>query len=612
MIPSKLGPYLLEEVLGRGGMGTVYRGVDPETGEQVAVKILAPDLAGDLQFLERFQEEVQTLIELKHPNIVQLLSFGKQEDIFYFAMELVEGKSLYAMQKAGYHFTYIETVEIGLKVCEALHYSHSIGVIHRDLKPGNIIRANDGQIKLADYGIAKRFGTQQMTMSGVLGTAEFMAPEQAMGKPATIQSDLYSLGGVLFALATGKPPLVGPTPQKTLEKVVTTKAPFLTTVAKDAPEELGLLIQKLLKKQPENRLRSARSVATRLAEILEILHERAEMETNLVLADEADLMVAPIDGSNPTMVDVRSTGAGRPGAGLPGAGLPGTSPNRGAATRPQTVRQSKSGRPGAGPGETIREPNAAPPNLSANRVIRQDDYFERAVRTTEQEATEQPSILGTVLLAVGLLVLLSVSGYMIYDRVIRPRTADELWVMIEPAQERPMGVLRQIDSFLEQYPDDPRAAEVEELRSKAEALQFRNGLALKSTINKRDLTELEKQFLKWTADDHESKWDKQAELQALITFHRAGVEPPTERIKSCLTAAEVFRRLYLKQALPEIEAKAQEINQRIAAADQLEADDPKQAAEIRQSLIDLFGNKEWAKPLIEPLRQRKAFEQGGE
>lgn len=603
MVPSKLGPYLLEEVLGRGGMGTVYRGVDPETGERVAVKILAPDLASDLQFLERFQEEVETLIELKHPNIVQLLSFGKQDDVFYFAMELVEGKSLYAMQKAGYHFTYIETVEIGLKVCEALHYSHTVGVIHRDLKPGNIIRADDGQIKLADYGIAKRFGTHQMTMSGVLGTAEFMSPEQAIGKPATIQSDLYSLGGVLFALATGKPPIVGASPQKTLEKVVTTKPPFLTSVAKDAPEELGLLIQKLLKKQPENRLKSARSVATRLAEILEILRERAEMETNLILADEVDIVVPPTVGSNQTMLDARAADAGRSGAPA----------GRGAATRPQTGRQPGSGqRPSAGAGETLREENSRPSLTAPNRVIRQQDYFERAVRTTNQEANEQPSFWGTALLAIGVLVLLSVSSYLVYDRVLRPRTADELWVMIEPAQERPMGVMRQIETFLEQYPDDPRAADVKDLKAKAEAFQFRNGLALKSSINKREMTELEKQFLKWTADDHESKWDKQAELNTLITFHRAGNEPLSEREEACLAAADVYRRMYLKQAIPEIDKKATEINQRIEHADRLQETNPVQADEIRQSLIDLFGDKEWAKPLIEPLRQRQAVEKGGQ
>jgi eukaryotic-like serine/threonine-protein kinase len=599
MIPAKLGPYLLEEILGRGGMGTVYRGVDPETGEQVAIKILAPDLAGDPQFLERFQEEVETLLELKHPNIVQLLSFGKQDEIFYFAMELVDGKSLYALQKVGHHFTYMETVEIGLQVCEGLHYSHNVGVIHRDLKPGNLIQASDGRIKLADYGIAKRFGTQQMTMSGVLGTAEFMAPEQAMGKPATIQSDLYSLGAVLFALATGKPPIVGPTPQKTLEKVVTTKAPLLTAVAPDAPESLGLLIQKLLKKQPENRLRSARSVATRLSEIREILLEQAEMETHLVLADEPAASPLAARPAAATMVD--GGGSGGPAAGSARSG-----------TRPQTADGSaEARRPRAG--ETLQEDFAGISLAPTNRVIRQQDFFERAVRSSESESesTEAPSPWGTLLLALGLLIMLSFSGYLLYDRVFRPRTADELWAMIEPGRERPMGVLKPLDTFLRLYPDDPRVEEAEALKAKAKAFQYRNALALKSSLNKRDLTDLELQFLKWTADDHESKWDKEIGLQTLLTYHNAGGEAASERVQECLEAAEVYRRMYWEQARPEVETKAQEILLRVEAAERLQATDPEQAAQIRQSLIDLFGDKKWAEPLIEPLRKINAMSTEG-
>lgn len=599
MIPSKLGPYLVEEILGRGGMGTVYRGVDPETGERVAIKILAPDLAGDPQFLERFQEEVETLLELKHPNIVQLLSFGKQDDIFYFAMELVDGKSLYALQKAGQHFTYMETVEIGLQVCEGLHYSHNMGVIHRDLKPGNIIRASDGQIKLADYGIAKRFGTQQMTMSGVLGTAEFMAPEQAMGKPATIQSDLYSLGAVLFALATGKPPIVGPTPQKTLEKVVTTKAPLLAAVAPDAPESLGLLIQKLLKKQPENRLRSARSVATRLSEIREILMEQAEMETHLVLADEPSASPPAARPAAATMVD-----------GGPVGGSAGAAGQRG-GTRPATgVGSAERRKPAAG--ETLQEDFAGISLAPTNRVIRQQDFFERAVRGGEVESsTEEPSPWGTLLLALGLVVMVSISGYLLYDRVFRPRTADELWAMIEPGRERPMGVLKPIDTFLRSYPDDPRVEEAKGLQAKAKAFQYRNALALKASLNKRDLSDLEQQFLKWTADDHESKWDKEVGLQALITYHAAGGEAESDRVQECLEAAKVYRQMFWEQARPEVESKAKEILLRVEAAERLQATDPEQAAEIRQSLIDLFGDKKWAEPLIEPLRKINALSTEG-
>jgi len=604
MIPSKLGPYLLEEILGRGGMGTVYRGVDPETGEQVAIKILAPDLAGDPQFLERFQEEVETLLELKHPNIVQLLSFGKQDDFFYFAMELVDGKSLYALQKAGQHFNYLETVEIGLQVCEGLHYSHNMGVIHRDLKPGNIIRAGDGQIKLADYGIAKRFGTQQMTLAGVLGTAEFMAPEQAMGKPATIQSDLYSLGAVLFALATGKPPIVGPTPQKTLEKVVTTKAPLLVSVAPDAPEPLGQLIQKLLKKQPENRLRSARSVATRLSEIREFLLDQAEMETHLVLADEPS--AAPV-ASRPAAATMVDTGP-RAGSAASRSGTGPKSTEAAAKTAAEAAAERRQPRAGA----TLQEDFVGISLAPTNRVIRQQDFFERAVRGSETESTtEEPSPWGTLLLAIGLLVMLSVSGYLLYDRVFRPRTANELWAMIEPGRERPMGVLKPIDTFLRLYPDDPRVGEAAGLKAKAKAFQYRNALALKASLNKRDLTDLEQQFLKWTADDHEAKWDKEVGLQALLTYHAVGGEPASERDAACLEAAEVYRQIFWEQARPEIESKAKEILLRVEAAERLQATDPAQAAQIRQSLIELFGDKKWAEPLIEPLRKINAMSTEG-
>lgn len=601
MEPRKLGPYLLEEVLGRGGMGTVYRGIAPETGEQVAIKILAPDLSDDPSFLERFQEEVQTLLRLKHPNIVQLLSFGKQEDVFYFAMELVEGKSLYAMQKTGHRFSYSDVIEIGLRVCEALQHSHNLGVIHRDLKPGNIIMSRTGEIKLADYGIAKRFDGQQMTMSGVLGTAEFMAPEQAQGKPATIQSDLYSLGAVLFALATGKPPIEGATPQKTLEKVVKTRAPSLQSIAKDVPPELDGLVNRLLKKQPENRPKSARSVGAKLSEILELLHERAEMETNLVVVDDPKSHPGGPSVAQPTIVEGASVG--EKNSKKPVATVPtGKSVKAKATVATGEGGESKSGKKSRG-NETLREESQSLTLAPAHRVLREQDFFERAVYTGEEETNESGSHWVTLLLAVGLVIVVAASGYLVYDRVIRDRTADELWVSIEASQERPMGVGREMEDFLRLYPEDPRADQVQELQAKSKAMQFRNSLALRASLNRGDLNEMERQFLKLTADDNESKWDKEVALQALITYYKASPTELAPETLACLEAAEVFRRLFRKQAVPEVEAKWQEILSRIEAADRLQAEDPTQAEQIRQSLIELFGDKKWAEPLIEPLRK---------
>jgi hypothetical protein len=153
------------------------------------------------------------------------------------------------------------------------------------------------------------------------------------------------------------------------------------------------------------------------------------------------------------------------------------------------------------------------------------------------------------------------------------------------------------------YPEDPRADQVQELQGKSKAMQFRNSLALRASLNRGDLNEMERQFLKLTADDNESKWDKEVALQALITYYKASPTELAPEALACLEAAEVFRRLFRKQAVPEVEAKWQEILSRIEAADRLQAEDPAQAEQIRQSLIELFGDKKWAEPLIEPLRK---------
>jgi hypothetical protein len=251
---------------------------------------------------------------------------------------------------------------------------------------------------------------------------------------------------------------------------------------------------------------------------------------------------------------------------------------------------------------TLRDPAGGSSLAPANRVIRQQDFFERAVYGQAEETTESSSHWVTLLLACGLLIMVSVSGYLVYDRVLRNRTADELWEVIEAGQERPMGVVKEMDKFLQLYPEDGRAAEVQALKAKSKAFQFRNSLALRASLNRRDVTDLERQFLKLTADDSDSKWDKEVALQALITYYQTAPEEQSEAVRNCLEAAEVYRQIFRRQAIPEVEEKLKEILARIEAADRLEQENPQQAAQIRQSLIELFGDKKWAEPLIDPLR----------
>ena len=211
MALESIGPYKFKGILGRGGMGTVYRGVHDETGELHAIKVLAPTYAHDPHFRGRFESEIKSLIQLDHENIVRLLSFGQQDGMLFFSMELVEGNSLYYMHKKGHRFDWRAILSVARDVSKGLRHAHDRGIIHRDLKPGNLLMTVDeegksGHVKITDFGIAKRFGTSLNTGENVLGTMDFMSPEQAKGEPVTTKSDLYSLGTVMFTLLSGRPP----------------------------------------------------------------------------------------------------------------------------------------------------------------------------------------------------------------------------------------------------------------------------------------------------------------------------------------------------------------------------------------------------------------------
>ncbi len=207
---EQLGPYRIERLLGRGGMGTVYAGVHLETGQRAAIKSLSVAVADDSNLRERFLTEIETLKKLKHPNIVQLYGDGEQDGHLFYVMELVEGQTLQEELQTGHRFDWQEVTTITIEVCQALKHAHDRGVIHRDLKPGNLLRTTDGHIKLSDFGIAKLFGATHLTVAGsVVGTADYMAPEQAEGKPITARTDLYSLGALMFTLLARRPPFHG-------------------------------------------------------------------------------------------------------------------------------------------------------------------------------------------------------------------------------------------------------------------------------------------------------------------------------------------------------------------------------------------------------------------
>ena len=207
MIGENLGKWRIFKELGRGGMGRVYLAQEEATGRQAALKVLAPELAQDVGFLQRFQREIETLSQLTHPNIVRFYESGFENGHYFYAMEYVDGQSLDEGLLAQKRMPWRDVLDIALQLCPALRHVHDHGVIHRDLKPSNIIRTAAGHVKLMDFGIAKIFAGSHLTATGgVVGTAEYISPEQASGKPVTKRSDLYSFGVVLYTLLVGRPP----------------------------------------------------------------------------------------------------------------------------------------------------------------------------------------------------------------------------------------------------------------------------------------------------------------------------------------------------------------------------------------------------------------------
>ena len=232
---ERIGRYQIEETLGRGAMGVVYRARDPIIDRQVALKTMRVDLDAEHaeEFRERFVREAQAAGRLNHPGIVTVHDVGEDPEsgLVYIAMEYVEGRDLKQMLASGHRFRPSETARIAADVATALDYAHSLGVVHRDIKPANIILTPDGTAKITDFGIA-RLETSNLTVDGqFIGTPNFMSPEQITGKPVDGRSDIFSLGVVLFNLLTEKKPFNGGTMHEVTLRIVQEPCPIPSTLS---------------------------------------------------------------------------------------------------------------------------------------------------------------------------------------------------------------------------------------------------------------------------------------------------------------------------------------------------------------------------------------------
>jgi eukaryotic-like serine/threonine-protein kinase len=268
-LPSTIGPYRIERKIGSGGMGTVYLATHDETGQVAAVKVLPASMSREEGFVARFQREVDALRKLHNPNVVELYDDGLDHETYYYAMEYVDGVTLNEEIREKGRINWRQAIGIAVQVCYALKAAHDAGVIHRDLKPSNLILGKDGLVKLTDFGVAQVFaGTRLTRTGGVIGTVEYMSPEQAKGGRVTKKSDLYSLGAVLYAMLTGRPPFLGKTSLEVVQKHQFGRFDKPILFAPDMPHWLDELVCQLLEKDPDKRPPDAYVLSRRLQEIV--------------------------------------------------------------------------------------------------------------------------------------------------------------------------------------------------------------------------------------------------------------------------------------------------------------------------------------------------------
>jgi eukaryotic-like serine/threonine-protein kinase len=253
--------YRLERRLGVGGMATVQLAMDTRLERHVAVKLLAEHLAADSSFVARFKREALAAARLVHPNIVQVFDFGSEESTGrqYIVMEWVDGPSCAEILRELGRLEPGDAVDILVQACRGLDYAHRKGVVHRDVKPGNLLRAREnGQVKLADFGIAKAAEQSDMTKVGsVLGTAAYLSPEQARGEPAGPGSDLYALGVVSYQLLAGRLPYEAASLTDLARQQDSAAPPMLHEVDRNIPEPLALVVARALERDPAHRFQDA-------------------------------------------------------------------------------------------------------------------------------------------------------------------------------------------------------------------------------------------------------------------------------------------------------------------------------------------------------------------
>jgi len=568
---DQLGPYRLGKKLGQGGMGSVYEGLDVANGQAAAVKVLSPTLAAEEGFRVRFEAEIESLKKLRHPNIVRLLGYGEQSGTLFYAMELVPGTSLEEELRRGKRFEWREVTQIAIKLCKALKHAHDHGVIHRDLKPANLLLTTDGDVKLSDFGIARLFGNTHLTADGgVLGTAEYMAPEQASGGPITDRCDQYSLGGVLYALLAGRPPFRAKSLVEMLQLQRYSEPEPVTRYAPQTPAELARIVHQLLEKEPQKRFANTLMLSRALEAMERGLSIATVHDDDFVLAPSTDVSLSAYNPQAPTMTPAQLDEARR------------QTPDDMQAT--EVTMAFSADAPQLAGRQTVEpsEPGAATfIKVDTDRAEHSGEFGESLARLLSFQ---------TLAFAAALVALGWLGWYL-----MQPPTADELYRQIEVATaEGDADSLKaarpKIEKFLDLFPDDPRAAAVQSMQDElkqAHPIQRAYTEAKRSTLINPELA--------------------LAKLDALIALYDDG-DDNSEVARHYVKLAQRERTRVQKQVDRHAAEGRKLIESRLAKAAQLANQQPEASRKIYAGVVELYADKPWAADQVARARAALAAE----
>jgi eukaryotic-like serine/threonine-protein kinase len=591
-----LGPYQIVGTLGRGGMGTVYEGVHRDTGEPAAVKLLSAALAQESGFRTRFEGEIETLRKLNHPHIVRLFGFGEQDGHLFYAMELVDGNSLEEELRQGRCFDWREVARFGIQISRALRHAHDRGVIHRDLKPGNLLLAADGQVKLSDFGIARLFGNTRLTQAGnVLGTAEYMSPEQADGRPVDVRSDLYSLGAVMYALLARRPLFRGKSLVEVLHKQRFDEPEPLQNFAPDTPEKFQRILNQLLEKAPERRIPNASLLGRRLDEMLHVLGV-----SDGTLAAGADWFTHE-DVVEPALLpgEPKRTAEPEPLA----DDLPATQELPSKTRLPEQTLPTASALPA--PAERV------PTKIDIGRPTTRGHFVPVTEKDLDRVEAEphhpalgawQTWALAGTLLAIGLATrwfLQPPTAVALYGR-ITAETTDAAMKSIVQAQE----AQNDINEFVNRYADDPRIGKVRAAEKQVDLYraEWKFDQHVKGRMRVNGLLPIERMYLEAIGHARLNPTLAMTKLQALLDlYNQPGDE--TGATGQCLIVA----RRRLAQLRTEVDKFAADqlavLREHLKAADAMRQTDPQQARIMYRAVVELYADKPWAAEAVHHARE---------